>query len=159
SGTFSQPAIFQSTLYYEPHLIETDFQYSWERLKLSTGLSFQLWKAFEPAFPHTQTQTGRGTEVSNTLPSLTLRNTFNPRISLEYSLIPERLFWSLGYQFRLSPLSDTSGPTNLLDTNAHLIGTSIAFHLLKTDFFPPLEFGLFVQYHYFPERKVEKASP
>ena len=157
--TLYQPLLFQSTLYYEPHTFETEWQHDFGGVKASVGLSYQLWKGYQPSFLVASAPNAHGEVSSTRLPPLALQNTLNPRASLVVPLFTDRLVIAGGYQYRPTPVADLSGPGNLLDTNTHILGISVQHRLQKTAEFPAFSWGLFGQYHWLKHRPVTKAAP
>jgi long-subunit fatty acid transport protein len=88
-----------------------------------------------------------------------LRNTLNPRVSIETVLL-KSLTLSSGYQYRPTPVTDLSGTENYLDSNAHIVGLSLSHTILESDFLSgPAEVGIYGQYHWLTRREVIKSSP
>jgi hypothetical protein len=97
---------------------------------------------------------------TTSLPIVALRNTLNPRVSVEYGLFNERFWISVGYQYRPTPVPDLSGTANFLDSDTHVVGLSLRHALAPGALLPwRTEWGLFGQYHWLVQRAVAKAAP
>ncbi len=148
-----QPFSFSTSLYYEPASVEIDYQNTFGDFTFSAGISYQEWTAYVPASLRVDIAQPDGSRVTSDLPSLVLQNTFSPRVSLRYEILPERFQVSAGYRFRPTPLTDLSGPSNLVDADTHILGLNFQYRIQN------VYLNLFGQYHHTPTRHVEKASP
>jgi hypothetical protein len=161
TGTMALPVVVSSTLYFEPSLFELEAQREFGLWKVSAGVSYQMWSQYNPSFLIVQAQDAGQQTASTNTPSLQLNNTVNPRASVETTLLSPFIL-SAGYQFRPSPLSDqtASGPSNILDTDAHIVGFSVTHKIPKNEIIPlPLSWGLFAQYHFLTTRQITKQDP
>jgi hypothetical protein len=160
AGTsFRQPALLKSSLYYEPHRIELEGQHTFGETKVAVGLAYELWKNYQPPILIVQTDDVLGRSHTTQLPAPAFRNTLSPRVSASYPFWNRRLALSGGYEFRPSPVEDTSGQANVLDSDTHILGVGLQHTLLPGEFFAgPTKWGLFGQYHHLTEREVMKVN-
>lgn len=157
--TFNQPFLMHTTMFFEPASVELDLQHGFGWFKGSVGVAYQWWDAYQPSYLIVTTQDADGQSRTTEVPPLALRNTLNPRASLELPTFNDRLTFSAGYQYRPTPLTDVSGATNLLDADTHVAGLSIRHSLKESEWFPlPLTWGLYGQYHWLRSRNVEKSD-
>ncbi len=159
SDVLHQPILAKSTLYYEPQTLEIEGQHQFGNLKGSLGMAYEFWNHYKAPILITEAKDNLGETRVTQLPSVPLRNTFNPRVSLELPAT-EDLIISSGYQFRPSPVMDLSGPGNYLDSSAHVLGLSIS-HPIKFQAVSALstKLSLYGQYHWLNTRKVTKSTP
>lgn len=154
-----QPVLMQSTQYFEPGSLELDVQHRFPGLKVSAGLAWQQWSHYQPAFLVLTTKDADGTSHTTQVPALAVRDTVSPRVSLSVPLLRERLWVATGYQYRPSPLSDLSGPTNILDSNVHVAGVSASYSIPASEnWFWPTTFSAYAQHHWLSRRRVDKAD-
>jgi hypothetical protein len=159
TGTVDIPFLMTSSLYFEPQAIEGEVQHDFGPLKASAGMSYQLWGSYRPPSVRIEALDANRTIRATEIPPLSLRNTWNPRASLDLPLARHRTWFSLGYQFRPTPLTDLSGPANLVDSDTHVVGLSFRHAIPSSEVFPlPLTLGLFGQVHFFSARKITKAT-
>jgi hypothetical protein len=59
AGTAAIPAILRTSLYYEPHSFELEWQKQFSDFTFSAGLSYQLWKNYEPSYLTLESPTSR----------------------------------------------------------------------------------------------------
>jgi long-subunit fatty acid transport protein len=155
------PALLRTSLYYEPHALELEWQTDWDWAKLSAGISYQLWSQYEPSILQIQATHADRSVSNTTLPALPLKDTFNPRASVEIPFAHQkRAAVSVGYQFRPTPITDLSGPANLLDTDVHVMGLGARYRFPETELVPfPVTVAIHGQYHLFNARQVVKNDP
>jgi len=159
AGPLRVPVLLSTTLYYEPHLFDFEWQTRLGPAKVALGVSWQLWSKYEPSYIVVETPDADQTTRRTQTPPLDLKNTLNPRISAEAPLFSERWIVSAGYQFRPSPLTDLSGPTNLMDSDTHVAGLSLSYVLGESAVLPlPLTLTAYGQYHFIQSRKVNKSQ-
>lgn len=158
-GTATVPATLETYLYYEPETWETEWQGNYEGTKVSLGFSYQRWSDYRASYLVVQTVNADNSRTVSQTPSNQLRDTLNPRASVEIPLYKESWRLGTGYQYRPSPVKDLSQSTNLLDSDTHVFGASVRYHFKGNDWFPlPLNLSLHGQYHHFATRDVQKAS-
>lgn len=155
-----QPLLVQSSLYYEPRLVESDVQHDFGPFTLSAGIAYQNWSRWKPAFLVAEVPDASGRVHRTQVPVISLRDTLSPRASIEVRLLGRRLTFSAGYQYRPSPVKDTAGPANPLDTDIHVAGLSFRHTVDEVEWLPfGFSWGLYAQYHWMKERAVTKAAP
>lgn len=159
SETLYQRFLFESTLYFEPHTVETEAQHDFGPVTGSVGLSYQLWTSYKPASLVATAPDAAGRARATELPALSLKNTVSPRLSLEAPFFEKRLVLALGYTYRPTPLTSVSGPGNLLDSDTHVLGVSFQHRVAASEWLPAFGWGLFGQYHWLNRRGVEKSAP
>lgn len=160
TSTFHQPMTARSYLYYEPRSVELEGQYDLGPVKASLGLAYQLWNGYRAPILNATTVDSSGTPLTTDLPQMNLRNTLNPRASLQIPFAERKWAVSCGYQYRPTPVADLSGTANALDSNTHVFGLSVEHQFRETLFFPfSSRLGLFAQYHRLSQRDVTKANP
>ncbi len=155
-----QPLLMKSSLYFEPSSLEVDLQHRFSFMKVSAGLAWQRWSHYQPAFLILTTQDSAGNSFTTQVPAIPVRDTLNPRASVSLPFLKEKLWISAGYQYRPTPLSDLSGPVNLLDSSTHVAGLSASY------FFPasegwlwPTYVSVYGQQHWMQYRRVDKQDP
>jgi hypothetical protein len=154
------PLTLKTSLYYEPHSFDFDWQRDFGILKASAGISYQLWSGYQPSFLVIQTTDANHQAQTTLLPQIPFRNTWNPRVSFDIPFLQRRLWISTGYQYRPTPVIDISGPGNILDSSAHVVGLSARYYLPMNPVLPlPLTFGIFGQVHFLESRKIIKNDP
>jgi hypothetical protein len=159
NSRFRQPVLVRSSLYYEPHSFDLDAQKSFSFVKISLGLSYQLWREYRAPILITETTDSEGRRHVTQTPASNFENTFSPRVSAEVPLLEDTLFFAGGYQYRPSPVKDLSGISNVLDSNSHVVGLSFEHLLLPGEIIPiPLRWGISGQYHWLEARQVSKAG-
>ena len=159
SGTIDLPFTFRTSLYYEPQVLEWEIQHQWSAFKASAGVSYQFWSQYQPPYLVVDALDANQQLQTTQLPAIALRNTWNPRVSLEYGFFEGRLAVSAGYQYRPTPAPDLSGGANFLDCNTHVVGLSVRHTIPAGSLLPwRTEWGLFGQYHRMVARTVEKAA-
>lgn len=151
--TLYQPMVFRSTLYFEPHTFEADLQHGFDGATVSVGVSWQIWSRYQPSFLVASATRSDGVDRQTVVPALALKNTWNPRLALDLPLWNRALVLSAGYQWRPTPLGDTSGPINLVDSDAHIFGLGFLHHFAEG-----FAWGLAGQYHYRSRRTVTKPA-
>lgn len=153
------PVSVKSSLYYEPKQLQLEAQHDYEFLKVSLGVSYQFWDAYLPPILVTTTTDSSGNKTITQLPRQEFENTWNPRASVEVPWFNQRLSTSLGYQYRPTPLKNTNGTSNALDSNTHIVGLSIEHRVDKNIVLPwPFKWGLYGQYHFIEDRKIDKLE-
>lgn len=157
--SFYQPLVMKSSLYFEPRSLEWDIQHDFAPLKLSAGVSYQFWNAFEAPVLFTETVDSQGELRSTKGGTVTAQNTWNPRASLSLALSSVTSA-SVGYQYRPTPLKEVQESSNALDSDTHLVGLSVQHRfdqawLLES----PLTVGLFGQVHQMTSRKITQPLP
>lgn len=157
--TLDLPIALQTSLYYEPHSFDAEWRWDLGGARVGAGVSYELWGGYEPSFLVVESPRRGGGEVSRTqVPRLPLRHTLNPRV---FAGVPFGAFEaSIGYALRPSALEDgaLSGPANLIDTTAHIIGAGLSYRLPR-DFGPfPMRAEAFFQAHLFQRRHVQKED-
>jgi len=154
-----QPLIFRSTLYFEPHTIETEIQSDLGPLVASLGVSYQLWSRYRPSYLVAETKDARAQTLTTQEPGLRLHDTWSPRASVEMPFWERQFFASLGYRYRPSPVGDYSGAGNVLDSNTHLFGVSLQNEFAVGGGSPlRVRWGIYGQYHVMETVRVHKAS-
>lgn len=153
TDTLYQPMAFRSTLYFEPHTFEADLQHDFELATVSLGVGWQMWSRYQPSFLVASATRSDGIERQTEVPALRLKNTWNPRIAADFPLWNRLFTLSAGYQWRPTPLSDTSGSINLVDSDAHIFGLGFLHHFAEG-----FSWGLAGQYHFRSRRSVSKPS-
>jgi hypothetical protein len=158
SEILRQPMLAKSTLYYEPQTLELEGQHQFGRLKASLGVAYEFWSQYKAPILMTEAQDNLGGTRTTQIPSVPLRNTWNPRVSFELP-ISQSLSLSSGYQFRPSPVTDLTGPANYLDSSAHILGLSLSHQIAANSLIPwPTRVGIYGQYHWLNKLEVTKAS-
>lgn len=145
----AQPVLVQSSLYFEPATWELEYQLNGEAWRLAWGLEYQQWNEYEPPFLIASSVDTSGNLVQTNAPPLALRAVLSPRVSGMWDVAPQ---WTVGagYSYRPSPVEDLSGPTNLVDTDAHALGLSLSYG------WGPWSLTLAGQHHVFEGRTVVK---
>lgn len=159
---FRQPFTFRTSLFYEPGALEFDLQQRFLGIKGSVGVSYQNWSAYQPSSLVVSAPDADGNVRVTEVPPLALRNTWNPRISLEIPTLNNALMLSGGYQYRPTPIRDLQGASNLLDSNTHVVGLSLQYHFAENQGIGmtlPVTLGLYGQRHWMTSRQVTKAAP
>ena len=82
---------------------------------------------------------------------------------LKYQSVPHIKYHKpdrLGYYYQPSPVSDVQPYTQLLDTDQHVFsaGLGYAWRFLEKWITYPLEFDLYFQYKYLPERTLQTVA-
>ncbi len=153
----NQPAAVQTSLYFEPAVVEFDTQRSFGGLVASAGVTFQQWSRYSPRYLELSTRDASGKSRGTSPAIIPMRNTWNPRASLEWRGLSKWRF-SGGYQFRPTPVIDLSQAGNLIDTDTHVLGLNIERNLGSPLFFDQLRVSLSGQAHIFNQRKVVKSN-
>ncbi len=154
----NQPAAAQSSMYYEPAVLEFEIQQAFDQFVLSAGVGFQQWSQYRPRYLVLATRDANGNERGTTPAIVPMRDTWNPRASLEWRGWRN---WKLsaGYQFRPSAVTDLTGPGNLIDMDTHVAGFSFQHEMGNLLFFERLSLGAYAQAHWMGTRSVTKADP
>lgn len=158
SDVIHQPMVAKSSLYYEPQSLQVEGQHQFGKIKTSMGLAYEFWSRYKAPILITEAKDNLGASRITQLAQVPLRNTWNPRISIE---IPagDSLKIGSGYQYRPTPVTDLSGTGNYLDSNAHVLGLSLAHSIKPNSFLPwPTQLGVYGQYHWLASRKVTKSA-
>ncbi len=109
-----QPLLFRSTLYFEPHTFDAEFQTDLGPLVASVGLSYQLWSRYRPSYLVAQTKNAKGNTLVTEEPGIPFHDTLSPRVSVEVPVWRRQILVGAGYRYRPSPVGDLSGPGNTL---------------------------------------------
>lgn len=154
----NQPAAVQTSLYFEPAVVEFDVQHALGRLVASAGVTWQQWSRYSPRYLELSTKDASGNTRATSPAIIPMKDTWNPRASLEWRGFDK---WriSAGYQFRPTPVMDLSLAGNLIDTDTHVLGLSIQRNFGSPLFFDQLCLSIFGQAHLFNSRTVVKADP
>jgi long-subunit fatty acid transport protein len=154
----NQPAAVQTSLYFEPAVLEFDAQKELGSLVASAGVSFQQWSQYSPRYMNLSTRDASGGSRSTTPALVPTKDIWSPRASLEWRGFTN---WKLsaGYQFRPSPVVDLSQAGNLVDTDIHVMGMSIQRNFGNLLFFDQLSLSVFGQAHVLSTRNVVKTDP
>jgi hypothetical protein len=159
SDVIHQPMLAKSSLYYEPQTLEIEGQHEFGDLKASVGIAYEFWGDYKAPILVTEARDNLGGTRTTQVPTVPLKNTWNPRVSLEMP-ISHSFTLSSGYQFRPSPVVDLSGPSHYLDSNTHVVGLSLAHPFKPNTLLPwPSRLGVYGQYHWLNSRKITKSSP
>ncbi|MBY0369504.1 hypothetical protein K2X33_02385 [bacterium] len=158
SPVANQPVTVKSTLYYEPMIVEMDLQRNFDDFVLSAGVAFQQWSQYEPSYLRVATKDASGVERVTKPPFTQFRDTWNPRVSLEWRGL-RGLRFGTGYQLRPTPVVDISTMGNIIDTDVHVLGLSAAVDLGRNEFFNNMLLAMHGQYHFMAPRQVVKADP
>ncbi len=154
--TFEQPVIFRTTLYFEPHRVEASYRHEFADLSLKVGLGYEAWSRYQPAFIKAETRDANGAPYVTEMPQVELRDTWNPEVSLSSSTtLP--FTWGLGYRYSPSPVVDTAGPVNLLDSSLHQLSATAGTRLDSVGM-PGWFASLKGDYGWWSERKVTKTN-
>ena len=160
AGTVVLPVVLKTSLYYEPHLFEIEWQREFSFGKISAGVSYQLWSQYKASYLIVETPDADEKTRSTILPDIPFKNTLNPRVSVEVPFLNRKLHACLGYQYRPSPVVDLSGPGNLLDSDVHVFGASVQYRLTASEILPlNTTWAIYGQYHRMTSRLVEKRDP
>jgi hypothetical protein len=158
--TFHQPFVMHASMYFEPAALEMDVQHDFGPVKASAGLSYQRWTTYHPSYLVLSGPDAGGATRTTRAPRPPMRDTFSPRTSLEVPFLERRMSVAAGYQYRPTPMTDLSGPVNVLDSDTHIVGLSLRHRLGESEWFPfPMSWGIYGQYHWIANRRVEKADP
>ena len=158
-SSITVPVSVKSSLYYEPKQLQLEAQHDFESLKISLGISYQFWDAYLPPILITTTTDSNGNKTVTQLPRQEFANTFNPRASIEVPWLNNQLVTAAGYQFRPTPVKETSSSFNALDSDTHIVGLSLEHRLEKNIILPwPIKWGLYGQYHFINDRKIDKLT-
>lgn len=158
-GTASLPFTVETYGYYEPASLEVGWQGDYEEFAISLSLSAQHWKSYRPSFLAVETIDANRKSVRSITPELSLRDTFSPRVSFALPLANRQWNIGFGYQFRPSPLTETAGAVNLVDSDAHVFGAGVRWNLRPSEAFPlPLGITVSGQFHHFIPRDVKKSE-
>lgn len=155
--TFEIPYQMQASLYFEPHVLEWEMQKFSGPFTASAGLSYEFWNSYQPPYAVLTTRSREGAIQKTQYQPPPFRNTLNPRVSLSYRT--GRFVFAGGYRFRQTPLIDFSGPTNLLDSNTHIVGLGLSYEIASVASLIPLRASLYGQGHFFESVDVEKSNP
>jgi hypothetical protein len=159
SEAFIEPVLLRTSAYFEPAVIEAEWQRDFGPLKASAGLAYQIWSAYQPAYLVVTTE-GRMSPHETRQPDLHAHDTWNPRISIEVPFFRGQVALGAGYSFHPSPLGDLSGAGNLLDSDTHIFALGVQHRLEAGTLFPfPLRYGVYGQYHRLTVRSVTKREP
>jgi hypothetical protein len=153
-----QPFLVRTTLYYEPHTLESDLQYDLGPLTASVGASYQVWSRYQPSFLLAETVDADGNPKRTVDPGVKMRNTLSPRASVDVPLFGRTVHLGGGYQYRPSPVADLSGDVNVIDSDAHIVGLSISHQIPESWLSAKVSWSLFGQYHFLTRREVVKSS-
>ncbi len=152
-----QPMLLKSTLYYEPQTLELEAQHQLGKIKISLGMAYEFWSQYQPPILVTEIKDNLGETRMTKVADVPLKNTLNPRASLEMPLF-QTLTLSSGYQFRPTPVVDLSGPGNYLDSSAHILGVHFSHRMRPNDLIPwELKLGVYGQYHWLNSRTIGKV--
>jgi|GEM_PF-2006136 len=157
---FNQPMVIESTLYFEPHIFEVELQRQFKSFKVSTGISYQLWSSYSPAYMQVSALSRDGSTRSTRAPAIPFRDVWVPRVSAEIPFGRGR--WNIlgGYQYRPTPIVDLSGSGNLLDSNTHVIGIGLGCRVAENFLgAEEVHINFAGQWHIIEKRTIEKVDP
>lgn len=155
--TFEQPILFRSVLYFEPHQLEAFWRHDFGQFAVRAGVTYEMWSRYQPAFLTAETKDTRGNPVVTQVPTITLANTLNPEVSVSTeTLLPFSV--GLAYRFAPTPLRDTSGPTNFIDSDLQRIRLRAATSLKELGF-PSVRAELIGDFGWWSRKEVKKAQP
>jgi len=155
----TQPVLMQSTMHFEPGSFELDVQHRFETFKASLGVALQRWSLYQPAFLVLSTEDADGQVLTTQTPAIVANDTLNPRASVSVPFLKEKLWLSAGYQYRPTPLGDLSGPTNIVDSNAHVAGLSASYRFEASELWIwPTSLSAYAQHHWLSRRRVDKQD-
>ncbi len=153
------PLSMRSSLYYEPHSLEWDFQQHFDAFTISVGLVWQLWSKYDPSFVVLETKNASNESLGTQIEQNQLRNTLYPRASLVVP-ITQNFNTLVGYSYRPSPVEDLGGPHNILDSSSHIFGGGFNYEIATSTFFPiPINIGIYWQYQTMDSRTITKRDP
>ncbi len=154
--TFEQPLEFRTTLYFEPHRFEAYYRHQFSRFSVRAVVNYEIWSRYLPAFLVAETKDAAGKPLITEVPGVRLNNTLSPEVSWHTdTLLPFSL--TASYRFSPTPLSDYSGPSNLLDSNLHRINLTVGSDL-KGIGLGGWKAELWGQYGWWATQVVKKAS-
>ncbi len=153
----NQPAAAESSLYYEPGVIELELQQTFDRWVASVGVGYQQWSQYRPRYLTLATRDASGAERSTTPAVVPMHDTWNPRASVEWRGW-NKWRMSAGYQYRPAAVSDFSQAGNLLDADTHVTGLSVQREMGEVLFLNNMTLGFYGQAHWMNSRPVVKAS-
>jgi long-subunit fatty acid transport protein len=135
SGELSNPlpvAInteINSLIFYDPHTLRFGASQNFGNLELYSGIEFQLWTNYATPKIYIKNSGGIIKESTN-YENLTIRNTFNPRIGMKYSLT-SRFDLSAGLGYRMTPIDGNfSGSGNSIDANTTILSTGFQYRIV-----------------------------
>src|SRR5262249_53894464 len=131
----SQPILLQSSLYYEPHTLEAEYQHRFGLGKATLGIAYQRWQSYRPSFLAVQTADSEGNPSVSQNPAVTFHDTWNPRLSLEVP-VGKWATIATGYQYRPGAVGDLSGAANILDADTHVFGWGVSHRFGVSPAFP-----------------------
>lgn len=158
-GLVTVPAVLRANLYYEPETIEIDWQKKFGDFNVAVGVAYQAWSKYQPPFVVIGAEDAGGVPRSTYVPSLSLRDTLNPRAAVDGPLFGSGFRWSAGYQYRPSAITDFSGETNLLDANTHVLAGSLHKAFGASEILPlDIDLSIYGQWHLFEAVEVRKST-
>jgi long-subunit fatty acid transport protein len=135
NGEITDPARFllnteiNSMIFYDPHTFRFGFSQNYKDLEIYTGIEYQLWSNYIPPKINI-IKTGGVIYSSTNFENLVIRNTFNPRIGLKYSLT-SRFDLSAGLGYRMTPIDGNfSGSGNSIDANTTIFSTGFQYRIV-----------------------------
>jgi hypothetical protein len=160
SGQTSDPPLpfditANSLLYYDPHIFRLGWAHNFGRVRLMSGVEYQLWENFKSPVFDIQQNSGQVVSSDN-YEQLKTKNILLPKIGLQLKL-SDRTAWNLGAGYRPTPFKgEFSGAGNSIDSDAYILATGL---LYQFDLFAlPLELSSSLQYHRLKSRTVSKNT-
>lgn len=161
TGDISDPPLtlinigLESMIYYDPHILRIGQTLDFNPVYVYMALEYQMWENYVPPFIQVN-NLGGTVRASDRFESLTLRNTFNPKIGVQYS-VTDKFNLSTGVSFRQSPFdSDFSGAGNTIDSDSFIISAGAGYEISL--FGKQAQLGLSVQEHRLKEKTVTKTE-
>jgi 16S rRNA (adenine1518-N6/adenine1519-N6)-dimethyltransferase len=155
--TLNQPFSLSTYLYFEPQIWDLDFEYDFEGYLFSVGTSFQRWSGYEPSFLMVSSVNSANEPISTKVSKVHLNDTLNPKVSISKPLYQEDYLFSVGYQFRPTPLGSQNSEFNFVDASTHAFGLGLTKKLYIVEFIAsPLWVSLFGQFHFLANSTVTK---
>ncbi|RME50300.1 MAG: hypothetical protein D6795_10290, partial [Deltaproteobacteria bacterium] len=166
------PSIIEANALFTPRQVTGGF--AWDPvslLTLSFDLEWEQWKEYKPPYPRVTLLPSKNKDpiveklldipVNQPIPILHFRNTFNPRVGIEFH--PRKDFaLRAGYAYQPTPAPEQTFSTNILDANTHVFsgGIGTTFSLWKRLPFVPdkVSIDFYGQYFYLPKKLVAKSA-
>jgi long-subunit fatty acid transport protein len=145
-----------SAIYYDPLEVDAAFAYQFdERTWVTLELDWFRYKSFENPVLTVTNQGGGGIHNSvDTLPSM--QNIYVPKVGFERKVDVVKV--RAGYGYRPSPITDNSGPGNIVDPEKHVFTAGAGVDLKEAKITEKsISLDLDLQYHYLVSQHITKS--
>ncbi|MFA6238209.1 MAG: outer membrane protein transport protein [Bacteriovorax sp.] len=161
SGEINNPglALFESgidsMIFYDPHTFRVGASHNFGTREIFAAFEYQLWSGYKPPTINI-TKTGGVIVGSSNYERIKIRDTFNPRIGMNFQLT-DRWSTGLGLGYRMTPLDgDFSGAGNSIDSDTYILSTGLQYRIVIWS--KDVNLGTSLEYQQLQKKHVTKTT-